>query len=162
LSLAVSTNNRGIVAADLDHDGNLDLAVANGASSVSVFFGTANGTFGAASTLTVAGTPQLVAAGDFDGDGGTDLVALTGNVATLSPGPGRTFPATGLPIATGGGASFAAVASVNADAAADLVVACASTSTANVLLGGTGGLAGARALPVGSGATSTVAADFNE
>jgi large repetitive protein len=163
LSLALSINNRGIVAADLDGDGNVDLAVANGAATVSVFFGSASGGFGAAVNLTVAGTPQLVAAGDFDGDGATDLAALTGNFATLFHGAGRTFTPSGLPIVTGGsGAAFAAAARLNADGATDLVVANATSSTVGVLLGGSGGLAGARALPVGSGATATVSADFNE
>jgi len=165
VSLALSLNNRTILAADLDGDGNLDLAVANGAATVSVFFGNGAGGFGSPSSLTVATTPLVVAAGDFDGDGGVDLVALTSNYATVFHGAGRTFTAVGPSVATGGGgASFAAVASVNGDAAADLVVANAGTSTAGILLGSAGGLIGARALPplTATAISSTIAGDFNE
>ncbi|HMG53530.1 MAG TPA: FG-GAP-like repeat-containing protein, partial [Kofleriaceae bacterium] len=162
LSLALSLNNRAILATDLDGDGNLDLAVANGAAAVTVWFGSPSGVFGGQANLTIAGTPLLVASGDFDGDGGADLVALTSNFATLFHGAGRTFTQAGIVATGGGGAGFAAVASLNGDAAADLVVANATTSTVGILLGGAGGFAGARALPAGTTVAATVTGDFNE
>ncbi|HSS02546.1 MAG TPA: Ig-like domain-containing protein, partial [Kofleriaceae bacterium] len=160
-SIALSANNRSVVARDLDGDGRLDLVVANGATNVSVFFGNPLGLFIAPITLTLPTTPQVVAAGDFDGDGAPDVVALTGNFATLFHGAGRTFAQAGAPIAIGSGATFAAVGNVNGDGAQDLVVASPATSTAAVVLGGAGGLGGARVLPAGAGTSSTVSADFN-
>jgi cysteine-rich repeat protein len=161
-SIALSLANRSVVVTDLDGDGLLDLAVANGVATVSLFFGNPLGLFLTPVTLSVAGTPQVVATGDFDGDGGSDVVALTANFATLFHGAGRQFTPAGAVIATGGGASFAATASLNGDAARDLVVANPATSSAAVVLGGAGGFAGARALAVGTGTSSTLTADFNQ
>jgi len=161
LSLAVTLNNRAIAAADLDGDGELDLAIANGAASVTVFFGTALGVFGSATTLSVTGVPQQVVTGDFDGDGGKDVVALSDGYATLFHGAGRTFTSAGARIATGGAGALVA-GNLNGDGAADLVVANAATSTVSVVLGGPAGLAGARALVAGTASNATVTADFNE
>jgi cysteine-rich repeat protein len=162
VTVALSTNNRALSIADLDGDGNLDLAVVNGAASVTLWFGSPTGAFTASTTLTAPGTPQLVALGDFDGDGARDVVALNPSYATLFHGAGRAFTA-GLSVATGGGgASFAVAANLNGDAVQDLVVANTTTATAGVLLGGSGGLSGARALVAGTAIASTVSADFNE
>ncbi|HET7502446.1 MAG TPA: tandem-95 repeat protein [Kofleriaceae bacterium] len=164
VSLA-STSNRGMVAADLDGDGNLDLAVASGTSSVAVWFGTAAGLSGTPTALTVASTPLAVAAGDFDGDGATDLAALTAGTTTLLRRTGRSFTQLGAPVATGGsGATAVIAANLDGDAAQDVIVASATSSTAGLLLGGPGGFAGARALPASTGAiaaSATVSADFN-
>ncbi|MDX1421423.1 MAG: VCBS repeat-containing protein, partial [Rubricoccaceae bacterium] len=68
----------GIVAADLDGDGDLDLAVANvgrlsTGTTVSVVTNNGDGTFAAPTAYPVAEGPYRLDAGDLDGDGDLDL-----------------------------------------------------------------------------------------
>ncbi|MBC8122992.1 MAG: VCBS repeat-containing protein [Gemmatimonadaceae bacterium] len=67
-----------MTAGDLDRDGDLDLATANGISnSVSVLKNKGNGTFTTAQTIAVGTSPGSITVGDLDGDGDLDLA--TGN-----------------------------------------------------------------------------------
>jgi hypothetical protein len=90
-------NQASVVTADIDHDGNLDLAVALG-ESLSVLFGAGDGTFGRVvpsfAGLAFAGSPSYsLALGDVDGDGVDDVVTadylavgvLTGLPASRCP-----------------------------------------------------------------------------
>jgi hypothetical protein len=77
---------RSVVAADLDGDGNLDLATANTADdSVSVFYGRPTGEFANASRIAVGKGPRNVVAVDLDANGKLDLVVTnqSGNDVTL-------------------------------------------------------------------------------
>jgi|GEM_PF-2093812 len=72
-----------LLASDFDGDGVTDLAVANGAGGrVSILRGLGNGAFTKALTLELEDTPArklaALALGDFNGDGRTDLAALSG------------------------------------------------------------------------------------
>ena len=74
-SPAVGANPTGVVAADLNGDGMIDLAVTNiGDSTATVLLGKGDGTFTAASTQTTGNAPTAIKAGDFNGDGYSDLV----------------------------------------------------------------------------------------
>ena len=77
----------GVTVADFNGDGHDDVAVANNAGSVNVFFGTGKGTLGKPTTYRLPGTnPISIAAGDLNGDGHPDLAvaeAIGGSVAVL-------------------------------------------------------------------------------
>lgn len=83
----------GIVSADFDFDGDLDLAAANqDSNSVSALENSGAGTFGSPTTIAVGTTPEALVAGDFDGDGDADLAVVnrdSNNVSLLeNPGGG--------------------------------------------------------------------------
>jgi Chitobiase/beta-hexosaminidase C-terminal domain/FG-GAP-like repeat/FG-GAP repeat len=80
-SPTLSANATGIVAADFNNDGKLDLAVSligvnsNAAGSMVILLGNGDGTFTPTpGTLTLGGSPNVFAAADFDGDGRMDLL----------------------------------------------------------------------------------------
>ena len=65
-----------IALGDFNHDGKLDIAVTDGATSVSIYLGDGSGSFHSAGGFAVGGTVVSVATGDFNGDGNLDIVAL--------------------------------------------------------------------------------------
>jgi hypothetical protein len=70
-----------VFSADLDGDGDLDLATANFASdNVSVLLNNGDGTFATHSVYTVGDYPQSVFSADLDGDG--DLTSQASFAAT--------------------------------------------------------------------------------
>jgi len=78
---------------DFNHDGKLDLVVANG-NNVSVLLGNGDGTFQPAVNYVVGSSPDAVAVGDFNHDGNPDLaVANNGsnNVSILLGNGDGTF-----------------------------------------------------------------------
>jgi hypothetical protein len=101
LDAGIGTNAREVVSADLDGDGNLDLATINDLSSggsVSVLLGTGDGNFQAPVQYSVSFFPAALAVGDFNRDGKLDLVFTgleeSGNVLSILLGNGDgTFQA---------------------------------------------------------------------
>jgi hypothetical protein len=79
-----------VVAADFDHDGILDLAVANyGNARVSILrglgvAGVGDGTFAAPVQYATGSTPFHLATGDLDQDGSADLVVVNNNAGSVS------------------------------------------------------------------------------
>ena len=145
--------DNGVVVADFDGDGTLDVAVAqsyiNGppphAGYVTIYLQTAPGTFAAPVRYPVSPDTWALAAGDLDGSGHVDLVvtsprttpgvADTGEIAILRHDPSHpgAFLAAQI-LATGGSGDAVAIGDVTGDGRADIVVADASLSDAHVIL----------------------------
>ena len=81
----VDSEPNSIVAADLDADGNLDLAVADfRMGTVEIFRGSANGIFGLPQIIPLGTSPSTIAAADFNADGSPDLAVLDYESGSLS------------------------------------------------------------------------------
>jgi trimeric autotransporter adhesin len=122
----VGNRSGNAVVGDFNGDGNLDLAVPTGTSTV-IMLGDGQGNFtpAAGGPITANGVPVLVA--DFNGDGIPDLLissssGVTGLTVLLGNGDG-TFTANGSPITTNYGYYPVIAADFNGDGIPDLAVA---------------------------------------
>jgi hypothetical protein len=143
----------GVVVADFDGDGTLDIAVAQSyidggpphAGYVAVYLQTAAGKFAAPVRYPVGPDPWALAAGDLDGSGHVDLVATTPNATPGMPNTGEisilrhdpahpgAFLAAQI-LGSGGGGDAVAIGDVTGDGRADIVVADGSINSAHVIL----------------------------
>jgi hypothetical protein len=118
----------GIVTADFNTDGNLDLALANEVdNTVSILLGNGDGSFKAQTTVAVGARPYSLASGDFNGDSKTDLVTLNisdGTVTVLLSNGAGTFNRVDSSSGVGSGPSLnvLTVGDFNQDGKLDLVV----------------------------------------
>jgi hypothetical protein len=125
---------RSIIIAELNGDGRLDLAVANGTSdNVSVLLNNGGGTFAAPVNYAAGITPGSIATGDLNGDGISDLavanqgrnnqpsrqVSVFLNNGNGTFGAAVNFTIESLPYSV-------AIGDVNSDGKSDLVVAASS------------------------------------
>jgi tetratricopeptide (TPR) repeat protein len=100
--LAGASPSIGAVAADLNNDGDVDLAVSGLRKSPALFINPREGAFREESPWTAAmpGTAAGIAAADFDGDGWLDLAFTHWSPPGISlwrNDPGKTFQAVALP-----------------------------------------------------------------
>lgn len=144
LGLAGGTKPQGIVAADLNGDGHLDLLTSNSSSgTLAVLLGDGHGGFGAASSVPTGMTlPSKPTLADVNGDGKLDAVVVApgspGHVAVLL-GDGAGGFGTASVLSAGTNLTSASVADLNGDGHADLVVSSSATNEVVVLEGdGTG------------------------
>lgn len=166
----------GVMIADLTGDGIPDLAVANitsttaVGSTISVFSGTGDGTFGPPVQYNPVAQPiWVMAAGDFNGDGLTDLV-FTSSADVFPTQVGVIFGAADGTLqsprryAVGPFPGQPVLADLNGDGVLDLVEPAAIGTNGNlsVLLGnGDGSFQPAVSYPAAVGAHFVAVGDFN-
>jgi hypothetical protein len=133
---------RGIVAGDLNNDGNPDLAVANyNSSDVSVLLGKGDGSFQNAITVSLHGGHGAsgIVAGDFNHDGKLDLAVTNTRDSDISIllGQGTGYFDTAVAHSLNGpsGAYAIGTADFNHDGKLDLAVGNGDQSVVSVLLG---------------------------
>ena len=173
VSYHTGSYTNGVVVADFNNDGQLDLASASSSSSsVSVLLGNADGTFQPAEHSATDSDPQSLAVGDFNADGQPDLVTqyAAGVSVLLGNGTGGFSAPANIGVGFGNEVSVA-VGDFNADGKLDLGVltnysdsyGASPYSYLHVLLGnGDGSFADFGLSYLGGGYHySAVAADFN-
>jgi hypothetical protein len=138
LALTPSSAVNFAIAADLDEDGHLDLAVANDdfyGDFVTVHLGDGTGGFGLPTSVPMREARSLTVA-DLDGDGHVDLASagLQWNAVYVTYGDG-TGGFEGLQILqVGAGPVAVAAADLDGDGRTDLVSANSESDTASILL----------------------------
>ncbi len=166
-----------VTAADLNNDGNVDLAVACDADgshdqpdSVVVFMGNGTGTFQKSDAYEVDAGPKGIAAADLDGDGYLDLASTSsgslhnGISILMNDGDGTFGTRTDYPAA--GNSQGVAAGDLDNDGWVDLAIAGSASSSICVKLNDGTGAGGLRSLDnenyaAGAGPIGVVVADFN-
>ena len=146
LSVGPDLRPLGVVAADLNRDGAMDVATSTSdvaLNSATVFLRTGDGTFGAPSSFPVAGgNPDGIVAADFDLDGWLDLATAdqdSAMVSILRNLGGAVFDTPlGLGVGTTPGPLLAR--DVDGNAAQDLISVNSDSNDVSVLINGRTGL----------------------
>ena len=158
-------NPQGVVAADFNHDGWLDVAIAgSGINLVAVFYSTATGGL-VHRNVPVGGTVNVLTSGDFNRDGWLDLAAASSsnNVIYTLHGSASGL-AWKVSTATGMSPRGIVAADVSQDGWLDLITANRASSTAAIHFGmptRPGSFTAPHAEPGGSGSRAVAAADFD-
>ncbi|HEX8104778.1 MAG TPA: VCBS repeat-containing protein [Solirubrobacteraceae bacterium] len=165
-SLPGSGNPTAVVAADLDGDGDRDLAATDQIhDAVVVLRNAGDGTFAFADgSLPVGDAPDSMAAGDLNGDAKPDLVTANSASATasvlLATGGGAFAPAVAY--TTGEGPRAVALGDTDGDGDLDLAVASQGANSVTVRRNaGNGSFGSPRILPVGSRPLGVTVADLD-
>ena len=181
INYPVEGSPQGLAVADLNHDGKIDLAVANECGhdpacrqgTVSILLGNGDGTFGPQASFFVGIFPLTVAVADLNGDGQRDLVLTlpcgtdgtcvsNGGVGILLGNGDGTFQAVSVYVGLGLDTARASVGDFNGDHHADVVALDYQTADVTVFLGnGDGTLQSGVSFPVGANPISVAITDFN-
>jgi hypothetical protein len=138
---AVEPAPRDLLLTQINAGSQLDMVIANGGNAITVRLGNADGTFGSPLSSATGTGSRSVAAGDFDGNGVTDLVTANAADASLLLGLGNgsfqqplsiALPSQLPPLYTGSdplpqNPTSVATGDLNADGKLDLVVAGRTT-----------------------------------
>ncbi len=161
VSYPAGSGPRSIVAADFNHDGNLDLAVASQSDYIGILLGNGDGTFQPVmQTPAVQALETFVGVGDFNHDGKTDLVTLSQNgviSVLLGNGDGSFQNA----VVTTSTFSITAIGLGDFNRDGNLDLATAGNFVVNILLGNGDGTFRPGPSYSGGAAGSIAVADFN-
>jgi len=171
LLLAADQSPSRIIAADLNGDHRMDLAVTNVASNdVSIFLGRGDGTFAPVVNIPVGGGPSGLAVADLNHDGHLDLVVANSGAhkgsnsntvaVLLGEGNGSFQPPAFIPV--GRTPLEVAIGDFNHDNRLDLAVTNGTSGDVSELLGnGDGTFQPVKSFPVVKGIDSISVGDFN-
>jgi hypothetical protein len=156
-----------VAIGDFNHDGSLDVAVANSIDdTVSVLLGNGSGALTPSGpAISVGRNPKSIRAGDFNDDGYSDLAVANyndGTVTTLLNNKNGTFSASTISAGSGAGSGPRAVAINGSGTSLLLAVANFKDDTVSVLQSNGDGTFGAQTIvPVGHGPVDVSWTDFN-
>jgi hypothetical protein len=156
-----------LTTGDFDHDGNLDVAVANtGDNTVSILLGNGSGSLTPlGAPIRVGRDPEAIRSGDFNGDGYSDLAVANyndGTVTTLLNNENGTFTATTISVGSGAGSGPQALAINGSGSNLLLAVANFKDNTVSVLQSnGSGAFGAQKIVSVGRGPDDVNFTDFN-
>ncbi|MBI3444535.1 MAG: VCBS repeat-containing protein, partial [Magnetospirillum sp.] len=174
----VATGTAPIATADLNGDGKLDMVVADFGRNnaphtdghIYVMQGNGDGTFGAATSYSGAGSTHNVSSvslGDMNGDGRADIVVTDDHDSSVSVllNNGSGVFGTATATATGSGGTrelFISLADFNGDAKLDVATVNYDTNTISILEGnGDGSLKTAHTMATGTSPYSLAIGDVN-
>ena len=152
-----------LTTGDFNHDGNLDVAVANtGDNTITILLGNGSGTLTPQSpSISVGRAPEAIRAGDFNGDGFTDLAVANyhdNNVTILVNNQTGGFAKSTITVGTGP----QALAITGSGSSLLLAVANFATNNVSVLQSNGNGTFGAQKLvTVGNGPDDVEFTDIN-
>ena len=128
--------NSHLVVADINGDGRQDIVAINKYEGLSLLFGNGDGTFRVERIDNGAYANGILAAGDFNGQGPTDLAIAVGSKLNILLGNGNGTFAPATTYTLGGTITSLAVADFNGDGNPDLVATVSGTpGSVDVLLG---------------------------
>jgi hypothetical protein len=178
-STGSGTAPNGIVAADFNNDGNLDVATINsGNNTATVLTGSASGALTLQAAQSTGTGPVAIAVTDVNSDGYPDVIAFdsfggsSGGVAVLLGNGNGTLQAAQISVQPFTPGTLAAVADFNRDGKPDLALTRQNNNQVSVMLNNTlptqypdgRSYSGARALNNGHGnmADAVAVGDFNK
>ena len=165
LRLAVGSSPKSVAVGDLNHDGILDIVVANsGSNDISVLLGLSNGGFSIQTRFGVGQSPESLVIGDINGDGVLDIVTANSgsNDVSILLGQGDGSFSEQARFGVGFHPVSVVLGDLNSDGMLDIVTANQWSASVSVLLGtGSGSFASHTTFAVGSGPSSAAIGDLN-